>query len=68
MVKTQLNQYKHMNDEFSEFAQSFTVAYQASDSMQVAAFFENTIDDGQRLSASTTDFKAEMGVRLNVKF
>ena len=68
MVKTQLNQYKHMNDEFSEFAQSFTVAYQASDSMQVAAFFENTIDDGQRLSASTTDFKAEMGVRLNVVF
>ena len=60
--------YKKMHDEFSEFAQAFTVAYQASDSMQVAAFFENTIDDGQRLSGSTSDFKAEMGVRLNVKF
>ena len=68
MVLNQLATYKEMNDEFSEFAQSFTVAYQASDSMQVAAFFENTLDDGQRLSASTTDFKAEMGVRLNVKF
>lgn len=63
-----LDQKKHMHDEFSEFAQSLTVAYQASDSMQVAAFVENTIDNGQRLSGSTTDFKAEFGVRLNVKF
>ncbi|MBO4626251.1 MAG: hypothetical protein J5679_03210 [Alphaproteobacteria bacterium] len=63
-----ITNYKHMHDEFSEFAQAFTVAYQASDSMQVAWFIENTIDDGQHLSASTTDFKAETGVRLNVKF
>ena len=63
-----INNYKHMHDEFNEFAQSLTVAYQASDSMQVAAFFENTLDDGQRLSGSTSDFKAEVGVRLNVKF
>lgn len=68
MVKTKLAEYKHMHDEFSEFAQSLTVAYQASDSMQVAAFVENTIDDGQHLSGSTSDFKAEFGVRLNVKF
>ena len=63
-----LAKYKKMHDEFSEFAQAFTVAYQASDSMQVAWFIENTLDDGQHLSASTTDFKAETGVRLNVKF
>ena len=63
-----INNYKEMNDEFSEFAQSLTVAYQANDRMQIAWFIENTIDDGQRLSASTTDFKAETGVRLNVKF
>lgn len=63
-----ITELKDMHDEFSEFAQSLTVAYQASDSMQVAAFVENTIDDGQRLSGSTSDFKAEFGVRLNVKF
>ena len=63
-----ITQLKDMHDEFSEFAQSLTVAYQASDSMQVAAFVENTIDNGQHLSGSTTDFKAEFGVRLNVKF
>ena len=63
-----ITNYKHMHDEFNEFAQSLTVAYQASDNMQVAAFFENTFDDGQRLSGSTSDFKAEMGVRLNVVF
>ena len=63
-----INNYKKMHDEFSEFAQTFTVAYQASESMQVAWFIENTIDDGQRLSGSTSDFKAETGVRLNVLF
>lgn len=63
-----ITQLKDMHDEFSEFAQSLTVAYQASDSMQVAAFVENTIDNGQHLSGSTSDFKAEVGVRLNVKF
>ena len=63
-----INNYKQMHDEFGEFAQSLTVAYQASDSMQVAAFFENTIDNGQHLSASTTDLKIETGVRLNVRF
>lgn len=67
-VNGMLEGYKHMHDEFNEFAQSLTVAYQASDSMQVAAFFENTLDDGQHFSGSTSDFKAEVGVRLNVKF
>lgn len=67
-ISDALNHFKDMHDEFSEFAQSLTVAYQASDSMQVAAFVENTIDNGQHLSGSTTDFKAEFGVRLNVKF
>jgi len=60
--------YKEMHDEFSEFAQSFTLAYQATDSMQVSWFIENTLDNGQRLSASTTDFKIETAIRLNVKF
>ena len=60
--------YKEMNDEFSEFAQSLTVAYQATDNMQVAWLFENTVDNGQRLSGSTTDFKLETAVRLNVRF
>lgn len=60
--------YKDMHDRFSEFAQSFVVAYQATDYMQLAWYFENTIDNGQRFNANTTDFKAETGVRLNVKF
>ena len=68
LVKKQLEEYKHMHDQFGEFAQSFTLAYQATDSMQVSWFIENTLDNGQRLSASTTDFKIETAIRLNVKF
>ena len=60
--------YKNMHDRFGEFAQSLTVAYQASDHAQVAWFVENTLDNGQHLSASTTDLKIETGVRLNVRF
>ena len=63
-----LSHYKEMHDEFSEFAQSFTLAYQATDTMQIAWFLENTIDNGQRLNANTTDLKVETAIRLNVKF
>lgn len=67
-VNTLLAGYKEMHDRFSEFAQSFTLAYQATDSMQVAWFVENTLDNGQHLSGSTTDFKFETAIRLNVRF
>lgn len=60
--------YKEMHDRFGEFAQSFTLAYQATDRTQVSWFFENTLDNGQRLSGSTTDFKVETAIRLNVRF
>lgn len=60
--------YKEMHDRFGEFAQAFTLAYQATDNMQVSWFVENTIDNGQHLSASTTDFKFETAIRLNVRF
>lgn len=63
-----LTKYKEMNDRFGEFAQSLSIAYQATDNMQVIWFIENTIDNGQRLSGSTTDFKGETAIRLNVKF
>ena len=63
-----LANYKEMHDRFGEFAQSFTLAYQATDSMQVAWFVENTLDNGQHLSGSTTDFKIETAIRLNVRF
>lgn len=63
-----ITQFKEMHDRFGEFAQNFTVAYQANDHMQVAGYIENTIDNGQRLNANTTDLKIETGVRLNVKF
>ncbi|MBP5707915.1 MAG: hypothetical protein J6W79_02885 [Alphaproteobacteria bacterium] len=63
-----IDNYKKMHDSFGEFAQSFTLAYQATDSMQIAWFLENTIDNGQRLNANTTDLKIETAIRLNVKF
>lgn len=63
-----ITQYKEMHDRFGEFAQNFTLAYQANEYMQVAGYFENTIDNGQHLNANTTDLKIETGVRLNVKF
>lgn len=68
LAKKLVDGYKEMHDRFGEFAQSFTLAYQATDRMQVAWFFENTIDNGQHLSASTTDLKIETAVRLNVRF
>ena len=67
-VNTLLSGYKEMNDRFGEFAQSFTLAYQATDSMQVSWFIENTIDNGQRFNANTTDLKLETAIRLNVRF
>ena len=67
-VNTLLAGYKEMHDRFGEFAQNFTLAYQATDNMQVAWFVENTIDKGQHLSASTTDLKIETAIRLNVRF
>ena len=63
-----IDNYKKMHDEFGEFAQALTIAYQATDRTQIAWFIENTIDNGQHLSASTTDFKAETAIRLNVRF
>ena len=63
-----LENYKEMHDRFGEFAQSLTIAYQATDHMQIAWFVENTLDNGQRLNANTTDFKVETAIRLNVKF
>ena len=68
LMKQKLAEYKKMHDSFGEFAQAFTLAYQATDNMQVSWFFENTIDNGQHLSASTTDLKIETAIRLNVRF
>ena len=67
-VKNLVTQYKDMHDRFGEFAQSFTLAYQATDAMQVSWFIENTIDNGQHLNANTTDLKIETALRLNVRF
>jgi len=67
-VEGMLANYKEMHDRFGEFAQSLTVAYQATDRMQLAWFIENTLDNGQHLNANTTDFKLETAIRLNVRF
>ena len=63
-----LTELKKMHDRFGEFAQSFTLAYQATDRTQISWFIENTLDNGQRLNANTTDFKIETALRLNVRF
>ena len=63
-----LANYKNMHDRFGEFAQSLTIAYQATDRMQVSWFIENTIDNGQHLNANTTNLKVETALRLNVRF
>lgn len=67
-LKNMLSEYKHMHDRFDEYILNLTLAYQISDGFQVAAYFEDTLDKGDRLSANTTDIKVEAGLRLNVVF
>ena len=63
-----LDKVADMNDGFDEYIFNVTVANQITDAMQVAVYGEYTFDNGHRQSQNTTDVKAEMGVRLNVRF
>ncbi len=63
-----LNEVADMNDGFDEYIFNVTVANQITDAMQVAVYGEYTFDNGHRQSQNTTDVKAELGVRLNVRF
>ena len=68
IVNTLLNEVADMNDGFDEYIFNVTVANQITDAMQVAVYGEYTFDNGHRQSQNTTDVKAELGVRLNVRF
>ena len=67
-INNLLQNYKDMQDKFSEYIIGLTIAYQLRDGVQVAWYVEDTFDTGGRLSANTTDFKLESGFRLNLKF
>ena len=57
-----------MRDGMHEYIFSSTVAYQMTDSMQIAMYGEYTIDSAEARSQNGTDIKFEMGFRLNVLF
>ncbi len=57
-----------MDDGFTEFMFGASVAYQMTDTTQVALYGEYTFDDAHAQSQNGTDVKAEVGVRMNVRF
>ncbi|MCQ2599063.1 MAG: hypothetical protein MJ187_01645 [Alphaproteobacteria bacterium] len=57
-----------MQDGFDEYIIGLSVAHQFTDHAQVALYGEYTFDTAEKRSQNGTDVKAEMGVRVNVKF
>ena len=57
-----------MNDGWDEYILKASLAYQMTDSVQLATFFEYTFDDAHVQSQNATDCKMELGVRLNARF
>lgn len=68
VIKGLLAETNNMQDGWDEYVLKLNAAYQMTDSLQVAGFFEYTFDDAQPMSQNATDFKMEVGVRLNAKF
>ena len=68
VVKGLLEETANMKDGWDEYVFKINAAYQMTDSMQLASFFEYTFDDAQPMSQNATDFKMELGVRLNARF
>ncbi len=62
------SQLADMQDGFDEYMIGASVAYQLTDTTQVAAYAEYTFDTAHDNSQNGTDVKAEAGVRLNVAF
>lgn len=63
-----VKQNDNMKDGWDEYVLKLNTAYQMTDSVQLATFFEYTFDDAQPMSQNATDFKIELGVRLNAQF
>ena len=59
---------KNMKDGWDEYVIKTSVAYQYTDDIQFAGFFEYTLDDAHSQSQNATDCKMELGVRLNARF
>ena len=59
---------KNMKDGWDEYVLKTSVAYQMTDDVQIATFFEYTMDDTQSKSQNATNCKLELGVRLNARF
>ena len=57
-----------MDDGFDEYIITLSAANQITDNVQVAVYGEYTFDDAHVQSQNGTDVKAEVGVRLNLRF
>ena len=68
VVNGLLAETANMKDGWDEYILKLSAAYQMTDSVQLAPFFEYTFDDAQPMSQNATDFKMELGVRLNARF
>ncbi len=68
MAQKLLAETNNMKDGWDEYIFKINAAYQMTESLQLATFFEYTFDDAQPMSQNATDFKMEWGVRLNARF
>ena len=60
--------YSDMKDGWNEYVIKINAAYQMNDYLQLTPFFEYTFDTASEQSQNATDYKYEVGVRLNVQF
>ncbi|MDR1826509.1 MAG: hypothetical protein LBQ49_02340 [Rickettsiales bacterium] len=58
----------NMEDGFDEYIFGVSVANQLTDNVQVALYGEYTYDTAHPQAQNTTDFKSEVGARVNVRF
>jgi hypothetical protein len=68
VVDALLASTKNMKDGWDEYVLKTSAAYQMTDDVQIAGFFEYTMDDTQSKSQNATNCKLELGVRLNARF
>lgn len=72
-VLDQINNLKEgfigsLSDDFKEYILMFSTGYQITEHTQGVLYFEYTLDDGNMKSQNSSDFKSEVGFRLNLKF
>ena len=67
-VNSIIGKFANMDDGFDEYIITLSAANQITDNVQVAVYGEYTFDDAHAQSQNGTDVKAEVGVRLNLRF